>query len=222
MPAANLERARRGRTPQANLRFRPVTGKIEPVPRCQLQRHKAIFGRLTQRLECHPHTVEVTGSNPVPPIPRSSENAFCEAFSDDSGGILCAIPRKIPSRPPPAVTSFNPEPAATAPPSHLPSPAHPIAKRCKNHRHVRHSPGNPLRPLYRVPPVPGPRAASFNPEPAATAPPRCLPTPVHATANLCKNQRHVRHSPGNPLSTLPRVPVKYRPATRVPGTGPHR
>ena len=24
-------------------------------------------GRLTQRLECHPHTVEVTGSNPVPP-----------------------------------------------------------------------------------------------------------------------------------------------------------
>ena len=26
------------------------------------------FGRLTQRLECHPHTVEVTGSNPVTPI----------------------------------------------------------------------------------------------------------------------------------------------------------
>ena len=25
------------------------------------------YGRLTQRLECHPHTVEVTGSNPVPP-----------------------------------------------------------------------------------------------------------------------------------------------------------
>ena len=25
-------------------------------------------GRLTQRLECYPHTVEVTGSNPVPPI----------------------------------------------------------------------------------------------------------------------------------------------------------
>ena len=25
------------------------------------------IGRLTQRLECHPHTVEVTGSNPVPP-----------------------------------------------------------------------------------------------------------------------------------------------------------
>ena len=24
-------------------------------------------GRLTQRLECYPHTVEVTGSNPVPP-----------------------------------------------------------------------------------------------------------------------------------------------------------
>ena len=24
-------------------------------------------GRLTQRLECHPHTVEVTGSNPVAP-----------------------------------------------------------------------------------------------------------------------------------------------------------
>lgn len=26
------------------------------------------FGRLTQRLECHLHTVEVTGSNPVSPI----------------------------------------------------------------------------------------------------------------------------------------------------------
>ena len=26
-----------------------------------------MFGRLTQRLECHPHTVEVTGSNPVAP-----------------------------------------------------------------------------------------------------------------------------------------------------------
>ena len=25
-------------------------------------------GRLTQWLECDPHTVEVTGSNPVPPI----------------------------------------------------------------------------------------------------------------------------------------------------------
>ncbi len=28
--------------------------------------HK-LHGRLTQWLECHPHTVEVTGSNPVPP-----------------------------------------------------------------------------------------------------------------------------------------------------------
>jgi hypothetical protein len=26
------------------------------------------LGRLTQRLECHPHTVEVAGSNPAPPI----------------------------------------------------------------------------------------------------------------------------------------------------------
>src|SRR5581483_7924769 len=26
-----------------------------------------VAGRLTQRLECHPHTVEVTGSNPVAP-----------------------------------------------------------------------------------------------------------------------------------------------------------
>jgi hypothetical protein len=25
-------------------------------------------GRLTQRLECYPHTVEVAGSNPAPPI----------------------------------------------------------------------------------------------------------------------------------------------------------
>ena len=29
-----------------------------------------ISGRLTQRLECHPHTVEVAGSNPAPPIPK--------------------------------------------------------------------------------------------------------------------------------------------------------
>src|SRR6516225_9529352 len=29
---------------------------------------RLVPGRLTQRLECHPHTVEVTGSNPVPPI----------------------------------------------------------------------------------------------------------------------------------------------------------
>ena len=28
------------------------------------------FGRLTQWLECHLHTVEVAGSNPAPPIPK--------------------------------------------------------------------------------------------------------------------------------------------------------
>ena len=31
-----------------------------------------LFGRLTQRLECHLHTVEVTGSNPVSPIFRTT------------------------------------------------------------------------------------------------------------------------------------------------------
>jgi hypothetical protein len=30
------------------------------------------LGRLTQRLECHPHTVEVAGSNPAPPIGLTS------------------------------------------------------------------------------------------------------------------------------------------------------
>jgi hypothetical protein len=30
-------------------------------------------GRLTQRLECYPHTVEVTGSNPVPPTRTSKK-----------------------------------------------------------------------------------------------------------------------------------------------------
>ena len=34
-------------------------GPQNPVP---------LDAALTQRLECHPHTVEVTGSNPVPPI----------------------------------------------------------------------------------------------------------------------------------------------------------
>src|SRR4051812_49699690 len=31
------------------------------------------LGRLTQRLECHPHTVEVAGSNPAPPIFKSKQ-----------------------------------------------------------------------------------------------------------------------------------------------------
>src|SRR5260370_20782604 len=31
-----------------------------------------VIGRLTQRLECYPHTVEVTGSNPVAPTRRKS------------------------------------------------------------------------------------------------------------------------------------------------------
>jgi hypothetical protein len=31
------------------------------------------FGRLTQRLECHPHTVEVAGSNPAPPMRFGSD-----------------------------------------------------------------------------------------------------------------------------------------------------
>jgi hypothetical protein len=33
-------------------------------------RFTSFSGRLTQRLECHPHTVEVVGSNPTPPIPK--------------------------------------------------------------------------------------------------------------------------------------------------------
>ena len=39
-------------------------------------------GRLTQRLECHPHTVEVTGSNPVPPRygPKATANRFGAIF----------------------------------------------------------------------------------------------------------------------------------------------
>src|SRR5260370_7006766 len=36
---------------------------LDPGPRSD-----QLPGRLTQRLECYPHTVEVTGSNPVPPI----------------------------------------------------------------------------------------------------------------------------------------------------------
>src|SRR5262245_41951593 len=41
-----------------------------------------IFGRLTQRLECHPHTVEVAGSNPAPPIDlrRISVDSFSLCF----------------------------------------------------------------------------------------------------------------------------------------------
>src|SRR5262245_35490723 len=34
----------------------------------RMRQGRASDGRLTQRLECHPHTVEVTGSNPVAPI----------------------------------------------------------------------------------------------------------------------------------------------------------
>src|SRR5689334_2260589 len=34
------------------------------------------YGRLTQRLECHPHTVEVAGSNPAPPITRDRHGIY--------------------------------------------------------------------------------------------------------------------------------------------------
>jgi hypothetical protein len=48
---------------------RPAAARVAQTG--SLRQADAFFGRLTQRLECHPHTVEVTGSNPVPPISLS-------------------------------------------------------------------------------------------------------------------------------------------------------
>lgn len=40
------------------------------------RRVETLDGRLTQWLECHLHTVEVTGSNPVPPTPDQNPSRF--------------------------------------------------------------------------------------------------------------------------------------------------
>jgi hypothetical protein len=44
----------------AGIACRPAVPSLQQI-------RDSLAGRLTQRLECHPHTVEVTGSNPVPP-----------------------------------------------------------------------------------------------------------------------------------------------------------
>src|SRR5262249_26661882 len=53
-------------------------------------------GRLTQRLECHPHTVEVTGSNPVPPIAEREGTFIIQEMNDECP--LFFLPRR-PSEP---------------------------------------------------------------------------------------------------------------------------
>src|SRR5262249_2924228 len=53
------------------------------------RRAKLFVGRLTQRLECYPHTVEVTGSNPVPPTQLKSFAA--RKLSEPSGGRKCGL-----------------------------------------------------------------------------------------------------------------------------------
>ena len=47
-------------------------------------------GRLTQRLECHPHTVEVTGSNPVPPIRLTTNPGPNRQFSRQFSALCTA------------------------------------------------------------------------------------------------------------------------------------
>ena len=66
-------RRRSSRTAPDNVTPPPKADLRRPVPMCRNRRTGASVGRLTQRLECHPHTVEVTGSNPVPPTHSSSD-----------------------------------------------------------------------------------------------------------------------------------------------------
>ena len=49
-----------------------------------------INGRLTQRLECHLHTVEVTGSNPVSPIKPFTQTPCFVGFPDRTRGFVFA------------------------------------------------------------------------------------------------------------------------------------
>lgn len=82
---------------------------------------KKNFGRLTQRLECHLHTVEVGGSNPLPPT-RKTRGGACSApfvFSPDHpygfrdaalSCKSCSSTRKFPPTPGTSPGSAPPRP----------------------------------------------------------------------------------------------------------------
>ena len=69
-----------GRRPVGFSDTRPLVSSGRGCYEC-LSGHLTTTGRLTQRLECYPHTVEVTGSNPVPPIDGSEKPAEMRVFS---------------------------------------------------------------------------------------------------------------------------------------------
>ena len=79
LPPSGTKTPRRGLIELRTLCCKPLL-EVELLMACRIsqksldsRRREPIItsspaGRLTQRLECHPHTVEVAGSNPAPPI----------------------------------------------------------------------------------------------------------------------------------------------------------